>query len=622
MHIPVEQIEFSEYQSRLKTLLQQPSTHIYLDTSFLMWLTNVGTKARSEFRAWISDLSKSRVHVPTWASHEFYRHFVDKTTASLASKRASELQKTLTRTYPALVPAFCEPIGGTQDSETARITARSAFSKLFELSASVEKWSKENAGKNCEEVIELINLYGIRNKSLFKYFSDIGTLTENRFSGRIPPGFKDEGKKDGEKSDGAVIGGNRAGDLLFWKEILDHVNRHNFARFGVNSIRDIVILTNDGKNDWVRGGGKPRPPDDAEVSPLRTAWDPIPMIHPMLEHEASSVAGLKSVMLANSEYLGTYFYKQDRKSAFARAATCTAFSSTAPLSPAKLTKKSVGAIEVASPVTQPTFHSAFENKTDSAKASQLLGALFSDLTLPEANEAASFVDDMLRHENRAVSLQELLVPLNATEKPFKFHAWLGRNLATAAIRDSGMAADRLQDLAGMLPSIGAEQSTCIYCGLLIGTYFDASGKPRIPPPFAHLDLLTSFQQEPFAIPGVIALTTALQDNRIGLLYTPNKDGLKVGVKVLSTLVASERTLTGLFIGVGRDMLDPTCTEPDLMFSAVFPGKTQLRSSELILAACKIYGVPESAIAWEKDQSITLPSNAGFCVPTSVIEVNE
>src|SRR3546814_9102643 len=57
-------------------------------------------------------------------------------------------------------------------------------------------------------------------------------------SSDLPPGFLDKGKADKQRA-----ADNRYGDLIIWREILDHVRTLESG--------SVVLLTNDNKQDWV-----------------------------------------------------------------------------------------------------------------------------------------------------------------------------------------------------------------------------------------------------------------------------------------------------------------------------------------------------------------------------------
>ena len=74
--IPTGRETIDSFVRRLGELIASPSTHLYVDTSFLVWLTALSKEARGEFFAWIERAVPGRVHVPVWSAHEYLRHHV------------------------------------------------------------------------------------------------------------------------------------------------------------------------------------------------------------------------------------------------------------------------------------------------------------------------------------------------------------------------------------------------------------------------------------------------------------------------------------------------------------------------------------------------------------------
>lgn len=77
-----------------------------------------------------------------------------------------------------------------------------------------------------------------------------------RYKNEVPPGYKDVGKdKDASKASftyNNVSYERKFGDLIIWKQILDHLK-------SLNKIKNVIFITNDSKEDWweiVSSGGK------------------------------------------------------------------------------------------------------------------------------------------------------------------------------------------------------------------------------------------------------------------------------------------------------------------------------------------------------------------------------
>lgn len=74
--------------------------------------------------------------------------------------------------------------------------------------------------------------------------SAIETEGATRYANKIPPGYKDKGKTNG----------NQYGDLIMWKELL---------RFAKKTKCDIILVSNDDKEDWI-------------LKPHNKTWGPRP----------------------------------------------------------------------------------------------------------------------------------------------------------------------------------------------------------------------------------------------------------------------------------------------------------------------------------------------------------
>jgi hypothetical protein len=81
----------AEFTTDVADLLNLSATHIYFDTSFLMWLTMIGGEARLQFIEWAKTLGE-RTHVPLWSMHEYYRHHTGGTLRSDLANRADSLE--------------------------------------------------------------------------------------------------------------------------------------------------------------------------------------------------------------------------------------------------------------------------------------------------------------------------------------------------------------------------------------------------------------------------------------------------------------------------------------------------------------------------------------------------
>jgi hypothetical protein len=224
--VPTTLPTLTEFIREIEEALQSEATHVYIDTSFLIWLTMLGKTARSEFISWMDKIGRTRFHVPVWASHEFLRHHTKKLIEESLTKAANKLTDLADTSYSYLRPFLDEPLGGDpRRPEKVRSEAREILTQVKILAQRVSRWSGQHYSEHFIEVANLINEIGLRNAVIFDSMSEIDIQEKNRYSGRIPPGFQDRRKKeqfDQEEDGEAVVGSNRFGDLMLWREILHH----------------------------------------------------------------------------------------------------------------------------------------------------------------------------------------------------------------------------------------------------------------------------------------------------------------------------------------------------------------------------------------------------------------
>lgn len=302
--IPTRPQTPGEFIQDVRQELLSAKTHIYIDTSFLVWLTMLGKDARQEFIKWMDSVGRARFHIPAWAAHEFLRHHVQDLVGDGLAKIANKLSNTADETYSYLRPFLDAPVkGDPRNPEQIRTETREILVEVKRLAAWVSRWRGQHYPDHFNEVAMLVNDIGLPDVAIFNFMTDIDVLQKSRFSGRVPPGFKDRAKKDKYEKNGdeeTLVGSNRFGDLMFWREVLFHAR--------AESVDTIVILTNDRKNDWHMGAQDTFAPDD-ELLASRKNWPPVPVAHPMLCCEASAIAGVSRVVLVDSPYLAAFLRK-------------------------------------------------------------------------------------------------------------------------------------------------------------------------------------------------------------------------------------------------------------------------------------------------------------------------
>lgn len=299
LNIPTEAEGSDDYRDRIGRLLAEVGTHVYIDTSFLMWATKIGPASRGELLDWLRTDVGDRAHVPTWAAHEYLRHHVTGTIVGELEKKTSEISQLAGGTFNYFRPFLDDPALPAADPwDRLRSSTRDAINTLGLLAAASKKW-KNAYPAHASQIMDYINERVLPVRDLFSDLPDIAQEGAARYEGRIPPGYQDRNKKgqaDDDPDEVSVAGANRYGDLIFWKEAMEHAEDA-----GANAA---IILTNDRKNDWRMGGFNGAEIDQTMLS-IKKNWRPVPEIHPMLSLEAK-LAGIEEVALIDSQYLPAY----------------------------------------------------------------------------------------------------------------------------------------------------------------------------------------------------------------------------------------------------------------------------------------------------------------------------
>ena len=307
--VPLADEAAGAFFTRVAALLADGKTHVYFDTSMLMWLTKVGDAARSQLLGWLEANCRGRLHVPVWSAHEYFRHHVAKTVSTNLGDAAKGLRKAA-GVYRTIHPYLDEPLGD-ESPRRQQSEARQVLKRTVELADALDKWAKFYQPHSAA-VLEFINRHCTAGTNVFDMMDEIDAVGTARFAGRLPPGFRDKHKKEGtegkrrgnatvqnaqgredDEDGGATIGHNRWGDLIFWREILDHARTRR--------ARAVLILTNDRKNDWFMGGDMGGTTADMkQIEGLKC----IPRPHPLLVAEARSTARIAELVLIDSPYAG------------------------------------------------------------------------------------------------------------------------------------------------------------------------------------------------------------------------------------------------------------------------------------------------------------------------------
>jgi len=606
LNIPSSPESWETMAARFMGLVGSAGTHFYIDTSFLMWMTKIGLAPRSELLRWLKENAPGRTHVPIWSAHEYARHHVDETIIKDLGERISKLGRFVDSTYADFRPFVdaSNQAGGEVEAETVLAKTRSAVLQLSDLVRFSRSWHSMYP-KHAAEVIEFINLHALGSPQLYEYFRDIQTLGAGRFMGRIPPGFQDRNKKSrtleengGETTE--TVGSNRYGDLIFWKEVLDHAH--------TQKVQSIVILTNDRKNDWRFGGAS------GPVSP--GAKKPASQTHPMLSLEANIASGVGAVILLDNVY-------------FVSAIAAKFADETRALADLVL----VAELDARKATIAAHEESLAKKKQEEASAR---GYRFADAPSLDASQTK------LRralYESRAALPAELLgffgsqpaTALNLRER--LTHSALesygendlvsiARELHDHVLRGDPGYRDALSDLVTELRELPPKTASCFYLGLLASMYLErGSNAPKLPPVSPIAAQLFDHQQQPFADVPVQVLSSRMQKQLRMPLYVPDSAAPEIDVTFSFEPGAPLANQLRMIRALGSDLIVLAQPDETLRLKAIF-GPT-IGTEPLLRKASELFGLPLAQLRIDHPQDVyNLTDTIGFKRPIDVFRVKE
>lgn len=626
LNIPTETQGSDDYRVRIGRLLAESGTHVYIDTSFLMWATKIGPASRGELLDWLRSDAGDRAHVPTWAAHEYLRHHVAGTIVDELAKKTTEISQLAGGTFNYFRPFLDDPaLPAAEGWDRLRSSTRDAVNTLGLLATAANKWKNAYPVHACE-IIEYINERVLPVGTLFKDLADIAEQGAARYEGRIPPGYQDRNKKgqtDDDPDEISVGGANRYGDLIFWKEVLEHAQSMEATA--------AIILTNDRKNDW-RMGGVNRAEIDATMLSIKKAWRPVPMVHPMLALEAQ-LAGVAEVALIDSQYLAAYLRGVDagRVGSFADVAIV-------PDPPAAPTLKENRQAAVAQ-----------RQATDAAKAGQRAAEALSQAT----QDGFRFADDpavattvralttaLLRSRSGADERSEAILRrvradvegskrftdlLTAEELAGMDHvalASLSRTLHDRVVAGEPGYADSLVDLVGLLEELPPATAAATYLGLLASMFLEpGQGTSRIPPDSPVAPKLLEQLARPFADAGAKVIGKRLLNNDRYPLFVPTEETVDAAFDV-ETEGGEADQLRSLKIS-GVETLAPAQEDSALRLRDLLGAETATGAAILELAA-GLFSIPLATLDARGDEASEywITDTIGFRTPDQLARSKE
>ncbi|MGK9166718.1 hypothetical protein KXR53_10495 [Inquilinus limosus] len=595
---------------RLGKALSDRRTRIYIDTSFLMWMTTIGAPARQELIAWLSTLCGNRLRVPVWAAHEYYRHHTEGTLVNDLRRQLDSLEVAVATTYAQIWPLLDEPLGRAASARTQQTDVRDALRAVAGVTALARSWFDEY-GRHARDVIGFINAHALEDSDVPGYFETLEAVADARFTGRVPPGFKDRRKKErnGREPDDSetLVGSNRWGDLVFWREIVDDARRRR--------AHAVVVLTRDGKNDWRMAGDLP---STAEDGGLAKGTQPT---HPYLTFEAALNAGVGEVLILDHLRLAALASKiaESRTESFRFVASSPTLPSPKTLAERReeeiqreAAARESARLAVASSMGVRFLDPENLRATPATLGRALLGSR-SDREIPA--EVVAFEQALTQAGG---NLDNLLTEAAAARLGCSGLTAVARRMSERA-DDAGTNAALIVDLAADLPRLPLNTAASLYFGLLVGAYLEPErNEPRPAPRSVILQQLFAFQPLQFAREPISALVQRLKKAERTPLYLPDPTAPRLVVEMHAHGDREPPTLLRSIIIKGLTLLTPAQGDPEMQLAVRFRGQT-VTPQALLEHLAEVYGLPLAQLDIDADVDVAydLEPVLGFRGPRHV-----
>jgi len=576
MHIPIALKNPEEFTKQISEALDMEDTHVYIDTSFLMWLTMQGTQARRQFRAWADDFM-DRLHVPLWTKHEYYRHHAGRTLRSRLNRRSDE--------FLAALKSFREEVSRFSDNALFSGRSEAAFMQAVdevdagvrEVAAGAKAWDYDEAS---EDVIGWMNERHMATAKAFDSMSTLGAVGSLRFSHDVPPGYLDRSKKDRPKR-----GSNRFGDLLFWQEIMEHASRTKAAR--------VVIMTRDRKTDWFLKTAAPEV--DGEWQRLRAKWQPVPHPHPTLAFEMKIACG-SELLLLDELYFGAYLWKY-RRVQYERLAAVAI-----DVDPEKfkaVEKKRRLAAERA------------RKRSEQATVSMIRALNIMTKAAVDPDGPVQAVVNRLDADAHVVEeFAALIGPDDFVGLDLDQLACCCRSMHDRAAAGPGPARAAVTNLLDRLDEFPADRAAAVFAGLIMSIYFDGP-LPRIRPRSPLLQDLFDWQRDGAVQFVLKALRFKLNKVNSAVLYVPDPKAPEATVKFLSD---TEQQQTPVLLEqvyyAGEALLTDGLLQEELLLRTVL-GKNQADLKQIANVVSEHFGLPIDQLQIEGGDEADLRSIPEF-----------
>lgn len=202
---------------------------IVFDTNVLLSLYRRSQGVRDDFISMIRSLS-DRIWIPYQVGYEFHEHRLEE------AMRPIEAVKAIKGKLQKFENDFEQEYGNNPYLDNKKI--KKAF-KVF--SSKLDKMIQESL-TSCPNFLKEDEVLNVLTKWFDgktgpdyqeKMLAEIYRIGSERYSNKIPPGYKDAKKHEGDR--------HRFGDLIIWLQIIDQAKEN---------AKDIIFVTDDKKEDW------------------------------------------------------------------------------------------------------------------------------------------------------------------------------------------------------------------------------------------------------------------------------------------------------------------------------------------------------------------------------------
>ncbi|MBB1073415.1 hypothetical protein HUU62_03180 [Rhodoferax sp. 4810] len=612
MQLSIDTKTWEDFSGRAFALFSDDATHIYIDTSLLMWLTKIGPKSFEQFRNWIRGVSSGRVHVPVWAGHEYANHHVAGTLAAELDASLGELSKIAKNTYGQLRPFLDADLEVGKAVETQQVHLRNTLSALEAAADHCGQWKRHYRDRT-KAVMAFITEHSLRNTQVFDLMNSFPALGVARFDGRIPPGFQDRGKKQKVTDDGdAVSGSNKYGDLIFWREVLEHAKTVN--------AKQVILLSKDGKNDWLFGAGTQ--PLDRELRQMRQSWKPLPVPHPMLTVEARDIAGVQELSLIDSAYLGALLRQNAVPNVGAFIDVAVVPDPPPPVNERKAAKQRT--MEALPPEQRQKASSSVlfldGSNVESTPLALKIAIAQCRQEPKQGSPIAALVQQMHDLVAAGAGISELFTEQNLRYRSTNELATFSRKVHECVLSENSSGyTEAGADLIGALERFPEKAGGALLLGMLVAMYVPERTECRLPATSPLLDALYAVSKLPFAKTACEVIGVAIDSMEMQPLFRPTGTEVVLENKVDIDHEYLDGDSLASFSICGEEVLTDLQFDKKLNLRVLGGGKDSLSGGVVLEMTCRLFGIPRAAIKDDPDfgRNYFIAESLGFKEPKQV-----